>query len=130
MSLSSLRATSDLALWPHDSSVLSPWSGSFNAIGYSLSNPLEGLFNGWSRFSLEEFFVFDLLVIKILIPIFEWFTWFGFLIPEIFLEVDLLTECKGIYGIFSLFMFLITFCLLYTSPSPRDGLLSRMPSSA
>ena len=25
---------------------------------------------------------------------------------------------------------LITVCLLYTSPSPRDGLLSRMPSSA
>ena len=24
----------------------------------------------------------------------------------------------------------ITACLLYTSPSPRDGLLSRMPSSA
>ena len=24
----------------------------------------------------------------------------------------------------------ITSCLLYTSPSPRDGLLSRMPSSA
>ena len=25
---------------------------------------------------------------------------------------------------------LIKICLLYTSPSPRDGLLSRMPSSA
>ena len=25
---------------------------------------------------------------------------------------------------------MITTCLLYTSPSPRDGLLSRMPSSA
>ena len=25
---------------------------------------------------------------------------------------------------------LLDFCLLYTSPSPRDGLLSRMPSSA
>ena len=25
---------------------------------------------------------------------------------------------------------LVMFCLLYTSPSPRDGLLSRMPSSA
>src|SRR5664279_568103 len=25
---------------------------------------------------------------------------------------------------------LLHFCLLYTSPSPRDGLLSRMPSSA
>ena len=24
----------------------------------------------------------------------------------------------------------ITLCLLYTSPSPRDGLLARMPSSA
>ena len=24
----------------------------------------------------------------------------------------------------------IIICLLYTSPSPRDGLLSRMPSSA
>ena len=24
----------------------------------------------------------------------------------------------------------MVFCLLYTSPSPRDGLLSRMPSSA
>ena len=24
----------------------------------------------------------------------------------------------------------VNFCLLYTSPSPRDGLLSRMPSSA
>ena len=26
--------------------------------------------------------------------------------------------------------FMIMGCLLYTSPSPRDGLLSRMPSSA
>ena len=26
--------------------------------------------------------------------------------------------------------FLDSICLLYTSPSPRDGLLSRMPSSA
>ena len=25
---------------------------------------------------------------------------------------------------------IISICLLYTSPSPRDGLLSRMPSSA
>ena len=28
------------------------------------------------------------------------------------------------------FIFAGTICLLYTSPSPRDGLLSRMPSSA
>ena len=30
-------------------------------------------------------------------------------------------QCKNRYPIY---------CLLYTSPSPRDGLLSRMPSSA
>ena len=36
--------------------------------------------------------------------------------PEIFREMGAL----GLLGI----------CLLYTSPSPRDGLLSRMPSSA
>ena len=29
-----------------------------------------------------------------------------------------------------IFIRLIKICLLYTSPSPRDGLLSRMPSSA
>ena len=27
-------------------------------------------------------------------------------------------------------MMMLNLCLLYTSPSPRDGLLSRMPSSA
>src|SRR5665647_2199181 len=27
-------------------------------------------------------------------------------------------------------VFVVYVCLLYTSPSPRDGLLSRMPSSA
>ena len=43
---------------------------------------------------------------------------------------------NGIGGTMSLlvmFMFLAKYnytCLLYTSPSPRDGLLSRMPSSA
>ena len=35
----------------------------------------------------------------------------------------------GIYP-FSYYFFLFGGCLLYTSPSPRDGLLSRMPSSA
>ena len=33
---------------------------------------------------------------------------------------------NGLLGIFDMF----AGCLLYTSPSPRDGLLSRMPSSA
>ena len=32
--------------------------------------------------------------------------------------------------IFALIMALISICLLYTSPSPRDGRISRMPSSA
>ena len=36
--------------------------------------------------------------------------------------------CMTRYGL--LLLLFILFCLLYTSPSPRDGLLSRMPSSA
>ena len=32
-------------------------------------------------------------------------------------------------GVFMAWLFM-WICLLYTSPSPRDGLLSRMPSSA
>ena len=36
----------------------------------------------------------------------------------------------GIKVIFIDYIGLINSCLLYTSPSPRDGLLSRMPSSA
>ena len=35
----------------------------------------------------------------------------------------------GVIGLLSGFLPAYT-CLLYTSPSPRDGLLSRMPSSA
>ena len=43
-------------------------------------------------------------------------------------------DCKKIFGVMALAVkcgneVTIT-CLLYTSPSPRDGLLSRMPSSA
>ena len=34
------------------------------------------------------------------------------------------------YGIQHFAWLCINACLLYTSPSPRDGLLSRMPSSA
>ena len=36
----------------------------------------------------------------------------------------------GLVEIVPLFFQKSTTCLLYTSPSPRDGLLSRMPSSA
>ena len=39
--------------------------------------------------------------------------------PTIYAAGDVLLDRRSILG-----------CLLYTSPSPRDGLLSRMPSSA
>ena len=44
-------------------------------------------------------------------------------------ETRLMTVLASIQSGKSLFARLFT-CLLYTSPSPRDGLLSRMPSSA
>ena len=36
----------------------------------------------------------------------------------------LVFACSGVYA------YSLTSCLLYTSPSPRDGQISRMPSSA
>ena len=38
--------------------------------------------------------------------------------------IDIVNKALEIYGS------PVYVCLLYTSPSPRDGLLSRMPSSA
>ena len=56
----------------------------------------------------------------------ELFRQFGFPVPEMYKEPEAKadeTEQLKPYGAGS-------GCLLYTSPSPRDGLLSRMPSSA
>ena len=41
------------------------------------------------------------------------------------IDVDQLEQLAKVFGVLP-----STLCLLYTSPSPRDGLLSRMPSSA
>ena len=46
------------------------------------------------------------------------------------LEPKLLSLARDIFGQDVPFIFQHGGCLLYTSPSPRDGLLSRMPSSA
>ena len=51
-----------------------------------------------------------------------------YLSPDYFL-----TNCFRylvLYTVYSSGLAVLYFCLLYTSPSPRDGLLSRMPSSA
>ena len=47
-------------------------------------------------------------------------------VPLVYPEKDLMIK-----SIVFLYLYIqYTTCLLYTSPSPRDGLLSRMPSSA
>ena len=45
----------------------------------------------------------------------------GITVPDMKQAVEFFTEVVGCKK---------AICLLYTSPSPRDGLLSRMPSSA
>ena len=45
-------------------------------------------------------------------------------------EAEALRQLKQLSETNTLRRSLIGLCLLYTSPSPRDGLLSRMPSSA
>ena len=46
------------------------------------------------------------------------------------LVVDRIWDVMNNWVLVALPMFILMGCLLYTSPSPRDGLLSRMPSSA
>src|SRR5680860_1333621 len=45
-------------------------------------------------------------------------------------EGELITSVSIAPGPHSVLTGVVEACLLYTSPSPRDGLLSRMPSSA
>ena len=45
-------------------------------------------------------------------------------------DVNFSTYPGAVYIFFIYLLFQYISCLLYTSPSPRDGLLSRMPSSA
>ena len=53
------------------------------------------------------------------------------ILTEVNADVDFET-CDTLIddGILDSFDIVSIVCLLYTSPSPRDGLLSRMPSSA
>ena len=51
-------------------------------------------------------------------------------IPVNIYELGLIYDIKIDDGDVEVVMTLTSPCLLYTSPSPRDGLLSRMPSSA
>ena len=48
---------------------------------------------------------------------------------EIYHRVSGIVQAKHFYNPIHLRIY-DSICLLYTSPSPRDGLLSRMPSSA
>ena len=50
-------------------------------------------------------------------------------VPDI-ADVYYMQEVLNVLGITSELTNKSLICLLYTSPSPRDGLLSRMPSSA
>ena len=62
------------------------------------------------------------------------FSWAGFAYAFKYLWSPLVDNYKlpflKNFGHRKSWLLLSQFCLLYTSPSPRDGLLSRMPSSA
>ena len=52
-------------------------------------------------------------------------------IPPLLIQAFISAEDKAFYDHFGVDLrAMVRACLLYTSPSPRDGLLSRMPSSA
>ena len=59
------------------------------------------------------------------VAILYWLYSLAILVPSLAVSWRRLHDI-GMSGVYTLFLF----CLLYTSPSPRDGATSRMPSSA
>ena len=54
----------------------------------------------------------------------------GAIVFEVAVESNKPQIKEAIEALFGVKVKAVNTCLLYTSPSPRDGLLSRMPSSA
>ena len=64
-------------------------------------------------------------------PVFEKTPMFVFLNKKDLFEEMIATKVRlVVLVVLAVLVALVVICLLYTSPSPRDGLLSRMPSSA
>ena len=87
-----------------------------------------------TRFAVSGNLTVDEVLVLRLVPAF-------IIMTPIMLKVGIFLKDQSIIGTLmialgasAVFPYLISsgvyYCLLYTSPSPRDGLLSRMPSSA
>ena len=81
-----------------------------------------------------NWFSLDIIYYPVSAIMWVWYKLFGFLLgPDNFFAwaltvMFLVFTLRAI--LYKPFVRQIRTCLLYTSPSPRDGLLSRMPSSA
>ena len=73
------------------------------------------------------FYIFDLFILFIIIFLSRAVQELG---GGVVFSTLLLLFLSVTRAVLALLCFLLYTCLLYTSPSPRDGLLSRMPSSA
>ena len=73
---------------------------------------------------LKNFGPLEFLVLSSLLYVIGMLIWTGTTRSEV------LQKASDIKSNHKMVVELINNCLLYTSPSPRDGLLSRMPSSA
>ena len=87
---------------------------------------------GWMSFPVDVLFslaaIVNIIVINSVKFFFEVLVW---LVPFPFVDALLEIANKGICaGLMAVYAYNPLVCLLYTSPSPRDATLSRMPSSA
>ena len=84
--------------------------------------------------SFMQGFAISILNPKILIWFAAIFSQFIEISSTNFIKLTMVLIASSIDGLWYIILTIIVtgfgFCLLYTSPSPRDGLLSRMPSSA
>ena len=83
----------------------------------------------WGRAAIQVAFTIFVAAETWLVPIKSWFV--DRYSPRVVVFVGgILVGIAWVLNSYADSLFLLYTCLLYTSPSPRDGLLSRMPSSA
>src|SRR5665647_356377 len=111
----------------------------FTCREFEKSTIIRAIYEGFSKNELFSGKMAMLIIITLLV----------FILTRVILFVVFISKGYSVHAIFFMlfnFHFIVTelfscfylgmlgllcsFCLLYTSPSPRDGLLSRMPSSA
>eukprot|EP01016_Furgasonia_blochmanni_P009524 TRINITY_DN1394_c0_g3_i3.p2 TRINITY_DN1394_c0_g3~~TRINITY_DN1394_c0_g3_i3.p2 ORF type:complete len:140 (-),score=30.86 TRINITY_DN1394_c0_g3_i3:32-451(-) len=111
----------------HDDVVLMPIFGLLNVNVFVDFVEIEALIDAATLQHLRSTHVKFTKFVEVLLPLWKYLT---FSALKLSLTLGRVLACSSFFRNLLIPERFLSTCLLYTSPSPRDGLLSRMPSSA